>query len=66
MIKQNEVEEVKFEKERMLKFVKQDMLLNRTFHDLMKRGHSEDGALEAVFYSFVYSDSIMEHEYLKL
>jgi len=57
--------EAVFEPAKMERFVKRDALLHFVVEDLIKRGHSRNKALEAVFNGYVLDDSVMIHEYEK-
>ncbi|WP_156036123.1 hypothetical protein [Virgibacillus halodenitrificans] len=54
------IEKVIFEKGKMMKLIKKDLLLQRMYKDLGKN----DLALEILFNSEVLGDCIMENEYL--
>ncbi|WP_175618792.1 hypothetical protein [Virgibacillus halodenitrificans] len=54
------IEKVIFEKGKMMKLIKKDLLLQRMYKDLGKN----DQALEILFNSEVLGDCIMENEYL--
>jgi len=57
---------IEFNKQKMLKFVQIDLLLNRVYLDLQARGHQKDYALKIIFNSYVLGDPVMEDEYIKL
>lgn len=60
------IKEIEFDSERMKKFMKQDALLRFVVKDLMRKGHSEEAAMEATFNGYVREDFIMEKLYQAL
>ena len=53
---------IEYNEEKMLKFIQIDLLLKRVYHDL----GADNSALEVVFSSYVYGDTVMENIYRTL
>lgn len=58
--------DVKFDAEKMRKYLEQDALLRFAVKDLQKRGHDEVSALEITFNSYVLDDFTMTKIYQTL